>query len=203
MTQDVSGMNLKEPEQVDWDNFPTGGSYQTPPQAVGADGQEIVYFGQLPTTIVQGETPDQLREYLLDPIKLVKSGPGADGYIVRFTRANLKTWKNGINRVSTLLKAAGVQAKPQKTAEYDAAMNLVKGKVVPITIDWFGKNKETGETIRSYSNFPDNPAQPGTKKAIVKAGDVYTDENGVATVCKSDVIFANAQVKFFRSGAKK
>jgi len=160
-------------------------------------------FGQLPTTVELGQTDDGFREYILDNIKLVKSGPSADGYVIRFTRANVKAWKNGINRVSTLLKAAGMVAKPQKNAEYDAAVNLVKGKIVPLTIDWFGKNKETGEKIVSYANFPDNPAQPGTKKAIVKAGDTYLDENGVPTVCKSEVIFANAQVKFFRSPAKK
>jgi len=199
---DTSGLTLQEPTQVDWDNLNAGGKYQAPPAAIGADGKSIVYNGQLPTTITAEQDDEGFRNYLLDPIKLVKNGQGIDGYELRFARVGLKPWKNGKNGTALLLKGAGVTAKPQLTKEYDAAMQLIKGRVVPLTIDWEARNKETGESVRGYANFPDNPAFPGTKKSILKMGDTYTDKDGQVQTVKSEVLFANARLRFFEVGKK-
>lgn len=198
---DMSGTKLNEPNQVDWDKV-GGSSYTPPPPAQDQAGNNIVYFGQLPTTIVEETDDDNYRTYQLDPIKLVKNGPGVDGYTIRFARVGLKPWKNGNNGTAILLKGAGVNAKPQSTAEYDQAMKAVRGKVVPFTIDWEARNKETGETIRGFNSFPEDPLRPGQRKTILKQGDTYLDENGTATVVKSEVLFANARVRFFEAKAK-
>lgn len=194
---DMSGKNLQEPTQVDWDKI-GGSAYTPPPQAQGPDGKFITYFGQLPTTVVEDATDEGIRQYILDPIKLVKNGPGVDGYQLRFSRVGLKPFKNGSNSAAILIKAAGVQAKPQKLAEYDSAVKLVRGKVVPLTIDWQARNKDTGETVRGYQNFPDDPQRPGQKKSILKKGDTYTADGETRTV-ESDVLFANAQLRFFEA----
>lgn len=196
------GIGLNEPNQIDWDNYNPGSKYQTPPDAIGADGKAIVYTGQLPTDVVQEADRDNYRQYLLDPIKLVKNGQGVDGYVIRFTRASIKPFERdgkvqNASPVGNLLRSAGVTAKPQRTTEYDAAMNTVKGRVVSFTIDWFAKNKETGEMVRGYANFPDDPDRPGKKKAILKAGDQYKDKEGNVKTVQSEVLFANAQVRYF------
>ena len=197
---DISGTKLNEPNQVDWDKV-GGSSYIAPPQAKDASGKHVVYLGQLPATITEETDDNNFRQYVLDPIKLVKNGPGVDGYVIRFTTKGLKPFSNGGNGIAPLLKGAGINTKPQSTAEYDAAMKLVKGKVVPFTIDWVAKNKETGEAVKGYENFPDDPTRPGQKKAILKQGDTYTDGGELKTVT-SEVLFANARIRFFEGRVK-
>lgn len=204
---DTAGLGLKEPSQIDWDNYNPGGKYQAPPPAVGADGKNIVYTGQLPTTITQEQDRDGYRQYVLDPIKLVKNGNGADGVTIRFTRASVKPFeKDGkvqnASPAGNVLRSAGVAAKPQKTAEYDAAMNAAKGRVVQFTIDWEARDKDTGETVRGYMNFPEDPDRPGQRKAILHAGDEYKDKEGVTQTVKAEVLFANARVRYFVDARK-
>lgn len=198
---DMSGTKLNEPNQVDWDKV-GGSSYIPPPPAQDATGHNIVYMGQLPTTIVEESDDDNFRQYVLDPIKLVKNGAGVDGYTIKFTRVGLKPWKNGNNGTALLLKGAGVGAKPQTTAEYDTAMKTVRGKIVPFTIDWEARNKETGETVRGFNSFPEDPTRPGQRKSILKQGDTYLDQDGTPQTVKSEVLFANARVRFFEAKSK-
>ena len=205
---DTAGLGLKEPQQIDWDNYNPGSKYQAPPVALGGDGKSIVYTGQLPTAIAAEQDDEGYRRYLLDPIKLVKNGSGADNYVIRFTRASIKPFeKNGkvqnASPVGNVLRSAGVSAKPQKTVEYDAAINAVKGRVVSFTIDWEARNKDTGETVRGYENFPDDPDRPGQKKAILKQGDVYKTREGETKTVQSEVLFANARVRYFVDPSRK
>lgn len=198
---DAAGLTLKEPSQVDYDKLGSS-KYTPPPPATDTAGKRITYTAQLPSTIVEETNDDGYRTYLLDPIKLVKNGNGADGVEIRFARVSLKPFSNGNNSAALLVKAAGVMAKPQKTSEYDAAMKLVKGKIAPLTLDWEARDKDTGESVRGYENFPDDPQRPGFKKSVLRAGDVYTDENGAPQTVKSEVLFANARLRFFEAGKK-
>ena len=205
---ETAGLGLKEPSQIDWDNYNPGSKYQAPPPALGGDGKAITYTGQLPTAITQEQDDAGYRRYLLDPIKLVKNGNGVDGYTIRFTRASVKPFeKNGkvqnASSVGNVLRSAGVNSKPQRTAEYDAAMNAVKGRVITFTVDWEARNKDTGETVRGYANFPDDPDRPGHKKAILKAGDVYKTKEGETKTVESEVLFANARVRYFVDPSRK
>src|SRR5687767_9214180 len=95
---DTAGLSYKEPDKIDWDNYNPSSKYTPPPQAgtIGADGKLVstIFFGQLPLAIVPEVNPTtELRQYLLDPIKLVRSG-ASDGYEIRFTRAGVKQWVN-------------------------------------------------------------------------------------------------------------
>ena len=216
---DTAGLTLKEPQQIDWDNYNPGKKYQAPPPAKGGDGKAIVYTGQLPNTIGTEQDNDGYRRYTLDPIKLIKNGNGVDGYVIRFTRASVKPFeKNGkvqnASAVGNVLRSAGVSAKPQRTAEYDAAMNAVKGRVISFTVDWEARNKETGETVRGYDNFPNDPDRPGQKKAILRGArtsedgrmipaDTYRDKEGNVQTVSSEVLFANARVRYFVDPSRK
>ena len=207
MTTDTAGIDLREPDKMDWDNYNPGTKYTPPPQ-VGEikDGKLVstVFFGQLPSAIVpEVSQSTQLRQYLIDPIKLVRSGQ-SDGYEIRFTRASVKKWTNkktgepiNASMVGNLLKSVGVTAKPQRTAEYDAVIKQIAGKVAAFTIDWEARNKDTGEVVEGYVNFPDDPARPGMKKTVLKEGDVYRTKDGTEAKVTSPVLFANARVKFF------
>lgn len=215
---DLAGLNLKEPEQIDWDNYNPGSKYVAPPPAKGADGKYLTYFGQIPQTVGEtdtlGVTKDEgYRTFLIDPIKIVKSGT-ADGYQLRFSRVSTKPFagKDGkpinANGVGNFLRAASILAKPQKNSEYEAAVKATRGRVVPLTVEWFARNKDTGEQVRGYDNFPEDPDRPGQKKSILKAGDVVLvrDKAGVVIgqqVIKSEVMFANAQLRYFQDPNKK
>lgn len=204
---DISGMDLREPEKMDWDNYNPQSKFIVPPQAGKIENGKLVstiFYGQLPATIVQEVGQEtKLRQYLIDPIKLVRSGE-SDGYEIRFTRASVKQWTNkktgkpiNASMVGNLLRSVGITAKPQRTVEYDAAIKQAQGKVAAFTIDWVAQNKETGEKVEGYENFPDDPARPGMKKAVLKEGDVYRTKEGIEAKVTSPVLFANARVRFF------
>lgn len=204
MSMDTSGLALREPDKVDWDHLHTGSQYQAPPAVTGPDGKPITYSGKV-MNVIPGVTKEGYREYLVDPIVL------PDGYVIKFTRINVKKFisrKTGepleASSVINFLKAAGIQAKPQTNADYDAAVKAVVGRPVNFTIDLFASNKDTGEKIRGFKAFPIDPAT-GQRQVILRQGNTYNvlDDKGEPTgqtaVVKADVLFANAQVKFFQS----
>jgi hypothetical protein len=209
-------LKLREPEQVNWDSYNTSGSnYQAPPDAVGVDGKPIVYEG-----VVQGfsEKENQFavdaegNSYLnlqLDPI--VIAGPVAEGYTIRFTEASVKPFeKNGKpiagnpNKLANVLRSAGAQARPQTNDQYKASVKqLVDTKrKIRFTVDWEARNKETGEKISGYTNFPPDPANPGKRLAVLKKGQPYTvtlkDGSTEDRIVQANVLFANAKVKWFQ-----
>lgn len=198
-------IGLREPDQVDWDNYAAGGKYVAPPPAKDQNGNYITYTGQLPTTIGQDVTDEGYRSFILDPIKLVKNpDPAVNGYEIRFTRASVKKFngKDGkpveASMAGNVLRSAGVVAKPQTNKDYEAAFNLVRGRVVPFTVEWRAANKDTGEEIVGFDNFPIDPTT-GKRKAILRAGDTLPD----GRVVKSEVLFANARVRYYQDPNRK
>ena len=212
---DIAQQNLTEPAQVDWANYGKSG-YQPPPPALDANGKTIVYQGKAEVTIDEPDSGDlgTFLQYKLDPLTII--GPQGAGYQIKFTRASTRPYlvtgpdgqkvpkKGNPNRLADYLRAAGATAKPQLNNEYQAAVNLIKSKPFSFTIDWEAYDKETGERVKGYNAFPDDPERPGFKKAILKAGDVVNVLNqkgevtGQTQVVKSHVLFANARLRFFR-----
>lgn len=207
---DMSGTQLTEPNQIDWDNFnpQSGTKYQAPPDALDASGKSITYFAQLPSDLGDVKrlkaTQEGLRNYDLGPLTLVKNNSAADGYSIRFYSASVKSFTSrtgeplNVNAIGKVLKAAGVGMKPQKTVEYDAAVKLASGRVIPVTLDWEARNRDTGEEVKGFENFPVD-ATTGKRKAILKAGDILPD----GRVVQSDVLFANARVRYVQDPNRK
>lgn len=211
---DIAQQNLTEPAQVDWANYGKSG-YVAPPPALDESGKPIVYTG-VAVQVAQDE-PDVVGQnaYLnvkLDPIKITT--PGAEGYEIRFTRASTRPYtvkqadgsqvpkKGNPNRLADYLRAAGATAKPQLNSEYLATVKQVANKPFSFTIDWEAYNKETGESIKGYNSFPIDPTT-GRRKAILKAGDVVNEVDSKGNIIgsktvKSEVLFANARLRFFR-----
>jgi hypothetical protein len=214
---DISQTSLVEAPQVDWENYGKTSSYVAPPPALGQDGKAITYYG-IGEAKEDKPTKEGFLQFLIDPIKIVRSGT-ADGYVLRFTRASVKPFskrdangemvpiKGNPNALANFLRACGLSAKPQVNADYRAAVQACKGKAFPFTIDWEAYNKDTGESVKGYRSFPDDPFRPGSKKSILKAGDVITEydakgnQTGVRVV-QSEVLFANARLKFFQDPTK-
>ncbi len=212
---DVAQLNLKEPDQIDWSNYNPGSKYLPPPPAKGVDGKPITYFGQLPKEFTFEADQEGYLQALVDPIVLTKNGQGVDGYSIRFTRVSVKQFQNkqgkpvNASSFGNLLRAASSTAKPQKNAEYEFALKQVGGRVVPFTIEWRAKNKDTGEEVKGYDNFPDDPERPGFKKPILRAGDQVVSERDAQgkpiayKTITSDVLFANANVRYWQDPNKK
>jgi hypothetical protein len=215
MSNDIAQTNLKEPAQVDWDAL-GGSKWVAPPPAVGADGKPIVYYGVAP--VITEDKPDEDNlNFLIDPIKIVKSGT-ADGYVIRFTRASTKVLtdyttklpkKGNPNKLAQFIRSAGAQQKPATNADYRAIVKSVQGKPFAFTTDWEAYNKDTQESVKGFLNFPLDPERPGQRKAILKQGEVLAlvdPKTGVPTgetyVVKSEVLFANLKLKYFRDPTK-
>lgn len=210
---DLAQTGLREPEQLDWDNAFKSSAYVAPPPAYDQGGNRQVYYG-----IVKGVTkgdPDQgYLNFLLDPIVLTKAG-SYDGYTLRFTRASARPFerngqvmKGNPNKLASFLKAAGLPARPQTNSEYEAAVKAAVGRVFPFVGDWEAYNKDTGERIKGYLNFPEDPERPGQRKSILKAGDLITlrDYKGNLTgdtlTVQSEVLFANFRLTYFQDPSR-
>lgn len=200
-------MNLREPDRTDWDNYNTGGSaYSAPPPALGPDGKPIVYRGTVGEA--KETAPDEeLLNYLLDPIRITDAAYA--GKEIRFTRASVKPFKRkgepmkgNPSKLGNFLRSAGLQAKPQTNSEWRAAVAAAKSKPISFTIDWEAYNKDTGESVKGYLSFPEDPERPGQRKSILKKGDMIIERDakgnvtGTRTV-ESEVLFANARLRYF------
>lgn len=217
---DTAQLNLREPDQVDWDSAFKGSTYNPPPPANGPDGKPIVYSATLveaKETVARG-LDEGFLNYQID-LKLRNAG-SYDGSTVRtwastrtFQKRNadsgeLENVKGNPNALAKFVNAAGVSNKPKSNAEYRAAVKAVNGKPISFTIEWEARNKDTGETVRGYNSFPDDAERIGQKKSILRKGDLINvlDGNGNIIDQKpvtSDVLFANARVKYFQSSTPK
>lgn len=213
MSNDTAQINLKEPEQADWDTLSKGSSYAPPPPAEGPDGKPITYFGTVAEVKLADNDDNGYLNYQVD-MKFVRSG-SYDGRQIRTwvsTRpfmkkdagGTLQPIKGNPNSLAKFLLAAGLQAKPQTNSEYSAAVKLVNGKAIGFTLDWEAKNKDTAETVRGFRRFPEDSERPGQRKTILKAGDVLNELDskgnviGTSTV-QSEILFANARLKYFQN----
>lgn len=217
---DMAQVGLKEPERVDWEHYSSVSTYQPPPPALGPDGKPITYYGVAEDVKVDERDDKGYLQVLIDPIKIVRSGP-ADGRIIRFTRASTRPFtrknrdtgeeepvKGNPNKLANFLRACGLSAKPQTNSEYLASVQATKGKTFPFTLDWSAYNKETGERVDGYLSFPEDPERPGQRKTILKAGDLVIERDakgnvtGTRTV-QSEVLFANARLRYFQDATPK
>ena len=206
---DIGQQNLREPERVDWDTAFSGSKYTPPPPAIGPDGKPIVYQAKV-IDVKPSEGKGLDVGYLNYEINVKLVGNGVDGTPIR-TWASTRTFtkkqpdgtfvnvKGNPNALAKFLRSAGLQAKPTSNSEYQMALKQVVGKTIGVTLDWEAKNKESGEVVKGYELFPEDAERPGQRKTILKRGDILTDER----VVNSEVLFANARIKYFQDATPK
>lgn len=208
MSADTAGLGLKEPEIIDWENFNPGGKYTPPPVPVDSEGKAIHFVAQLPADLGDrvGVNDNGYRTFEAGPLRLVKNGNGVDGTEIRFYTVSVQKFTNkdgqpiNVNSAGKLLRAAGVTAKPQTTAQYEQAMKAARGRTIPIAIDWVAKDKDTGFEIKGYENFPleyktgpnGEKIPTGKRTPVVRATDTLPD--GRQIPC--EIMFANARVRY-------
>lgn len=215
---DISQLNFTEPGQTDWDNYGKSG-WTPPPPAKGPDGQYIVYTGVAKSIGIEEAYPekdDNGQTYLtLQLNDLTIADPGKyQGYELKFTKAGRKPYtsvgpdgkrvpkKGNPSRLGDYLRSAGSQGKPQTNPEYLATAKQAAGRKFQFSIEWEAKDKDTGEQIKGYDAFPDDPINGG-KKAILKEGDFYNElgadnkPTGNQKKVQAKTLFANARVRFF------
>lgn len=205
---DMSGLKLKEPDQVDWDKMAQGSKYTPPPPTITGTGDSIIYNAQLPTDLGDPKrfelNQNGFRRFQVGPLILQKNGGTVDGYQVRFYSVDTEMYTGkdgkptGRNSAASLIRAAGVAAKPQKTIEYESAIKMASGRVIPIVLKWVAQHKDTGFEVIGEENFPLDEA--GRRRAILKAGDVLPDGRTVPSTV--EVMFANARVRYVKDSRK-
>lgn len=209
---DTSQLNLREPEQCDWDTAYSGSKYVAPPPALGPDGKAITYEGTIKEAKVVDPDEGGFLNYQFD----IEISNGSRSRVWASTRPFTKddgtgtrvAIKGSPNKLGSLLRSAGLQAKPQTNADYQASVRAIisQNKKVRFTLDWEANNKDTGEKIKGFNAFPVEPSTGG-RKPILKAGDTVNllDPKGQiigTTTVKSEVLFANARVKYFQDSTK-
>lgn len=218
MSNSTAQLNLREPEQLNWDEAFKGRTYQEPPPALGPDDKYIQYQGKV-VAIKPSDPEDGYLNYQIDLV-LVNAGK-YDGVQVRtwastkpFMSKNRETGeltpvKGNPNGLAKALRGAGLTSKPQSNSAYEAAIQQLVGKSVPFVLDWEAKNRDTGEVVRGFNAFPVVPDNPGTRKAILKAGDVVAEldskgkPTGATRTIQSEVMFANPRFKYFQDPPQK
>jgi hypothetical protein len=215
---DTAQVKLAEPLQADWDNWGKGSAYQPPPPAKDDKGQYIVYYAivekatEKPSEYAMDDQGNYYLNYALDPFKIVDGE--AKGLQLKFVEVSTRPFtklvngervpiKGNPNALGNYLRACGLTAKPQTNDQYRAAVKASLNKRFGFVGDWEARNKDTGEIIKGFINFPDDPKRPGQKKAILEKGDFYTvrDTNGSVIDTKrveAEVLFANFRHKFFQ-----
>jgi hypothetical protein len=215
---DIAQVKLAEPAQADWDNWGKGSSYIFPPPAKNEAGQYIVYYAvvekatEKPSEYAQDAEGNYLLNFALDPFKVVSDE--AKGYLCKFVEVSTKPFtklvggervpiKGNPNSLGNYLRACGLTSKPQTNDQYRLAVKQSLNKRFGFVGDWEARNKDTGEIIKGYINFPDDPKRPGQKKAILEKGDFYQvrDSNGSVTDTRrveAEVMFANFKHRFFQ-----
>lgn len=220
---DIAQVKLAEPAQVDWDNYGKGSSYIAPPPALDGSGKYIPYFAivekatEKASEYAKDEAGEYLLNYALDPFKIVS--PEAAGYLLKFVEVSTKPFtkagadgkrvpiKGNPNSLANYLRACGATVRPQTNDQYRTAVKQAVGRRFLFVGDWEARNRDTGEVIKGFLNFPDDPERPGQKKAILKAGDFYQvrDANGSVTDTRkveAEVMFANFKFKFFQDPSR-
>jgi len=215
---DIAQVKLAEPAQVDWDNYGKGSAYIPPPPAVDASGKLIPYYAVVEKAVEKAseyavdDEGNFFLNFALDPFKITEGE--AKGYTLKFVEVSTKPFtksgpdntripiKGNPNQLANYLRACGLTAKPQTNDQYRAAVKASLNKRFAFVGDWEARNKDTGEIIKGYINFPDDPDRPGQKKTILKQGDFYQvrDRNGSVTDTRrveAEVMFANFKFKYF------
>jgi hypothetical protein len=215
---DIGQQNLREPEKVDWDTAFSGSKYMPPPPAIGPDGKPIVYQAKI-VEVKKSPGKGLDAEYLNYEVDLKLIGNGVEGTALK-TWASVRTFtkrmpdgtfvpvKGNPNQLAKLLRSAGLSSKPTTNSDYEAAVRQLSGKTVSVTLDWKAQNRDTGEIVDGFVNFPEDPERPGSRKSVLKRGDMYTerDRQGNITdtkVVSSEVLFANARIKYFQDAAPR
>lgn len=183
---DATQTNLSTPE-IDWDNYDTGGKMQAPPQAKDQSGKYITYFAKLPDTIPEeafGNTQQGYLKVNLPPLFLVNSGPGVDGYEIRYQSLSAKKYTvtdrstgaektlNASQLGNFLIAAETASMRPTDVDGYKAAVKAAGGHTVPVTLEWECYDKQTKSQVRNkYDEFE---GAVGSKAPVITTADGRT-----------------------------
>lgn len=188
---DVAGMNLVEPDEIDFENYAesasgSGQSYAPPPEGR--------YVGKAPifTDECFGATQAGYLKVSIPEIEIV--GPSGAGYKIRYQMPlSAKKYSNREgNSIIDFLRACGIPVRPKTNDEYKSAVKMASNKTFQFGLVWEAYNKDTQETTKGEENFPVDP-QDATKHQPWFP-DPYDEKKRV---------FANGKVKYYVSAITK
>jgi hypothetical protein len=198
MTADVSQMNLKPFDPIDYDNYddgPKGGGTSYAPPAEGRytgriaalpdDGSDVIS-----STNSFGRTQEGYLKVQLPDIEILEGT--ANGYKVKYTRLSSKKYakKNG-SQALDFLRACGIDARPQSEAELRSLLKQTVGRPFQFQLIWQAYDKNSETEIRGAENFPLLP-DGVTRQSWIK--DKFDDTKRW---------FANGTVRYFVSAFNK
>jgi len=186
---DITNLNLREPDPIDWDNYDTG---ERKPIFLPPKAQYLFQVAEAP---IAAATQEGYLKMQFPSLKIVKPGDPADGYDVKFTNVSAKKWaKREGSPLGDFLKSHGISGQ-RTNAEYIDACYATVGRASEAGADWRAYCKECGKEIKGMENFPvqaDGSRQPWVD--CDKCLD-HTDPNNP----RPKRLWANLQVTFFRA----
>lgn len=161
---DLSGLNLKNPSETNWDDYPPGGGERKPPHPAGT-----YTFVAPELKDIKFDTQDgnlrfvnkaQIQDALEGKADLVFD------YVTNKPYARGK--RQGASRMGDFLLAVGSDARPQSHQEYADAVEEAAGAVFEAVLDWDAYDPDLGkEVANGEGDFPDDPNRPGEKLPYV------------------------------------
>jgi hypothetical protein len=187
MAADVSQLNLREPDLINFDKYQDGGNSFTPPP-------EGKYFGQVSpiTDEAFGATGEGYLKLTVPEITIVNAQTG-NGYKVKYTQLSSKKYaKREGSQFLDFLRAAGIAARPTSNEELKSAAKMASGRVVQFQLIWEAYDKNTKQSTSGYENFPVDPADASKRLTYV-----------LDTIDENKKWYANGKVRYFISAINK
>lgn len=168
----------KAPDAIDWSNYSDGKTIIPAPLA-GEVGLQT-------TKVDWGTTRDGYLQAVLS-VKVIAPGKDGDGHEAGFIRVSTKKWpnRNG-SPMGDYLRAHGVAAAPTTNEEYTSLVNATIGRAADAAVDRRGWDKVTSTPYEDAAFIVDG-----------KPVNFLQLENPERRV------FANLNVRFFKSAIKK
>jgi hypothetical protein len=175
VSDEILGLDLNEPDEVDWADYAEA---TEPGKPLPPEGR---YFVRLPDAdqikFKAGSLKQLIAEF--DPCTMVEGEH--EGRPVRFIRCSTKRFKNAnASQAGDLFRQIGIVLPASaKNADYVDAFKQCGGAVVEIDLEWNAYDKETKKSVSGMRNFPKR--DDGTYQHYLEVPDGLDDQGNPKT----------------------
>jgi hypothetical protein len=166
-TGDIVQLDLGTVDEIDYATYDPKAagqvrtSFRLPPEGV-------VVTGQVADVVTITKNNSGYLNISAGPVQILDET--YKGARVQYADFSAKRWKNqNTSFALQFLAACGIDARPTTPEEYKQLAEACAGRTFQFTVQWRGKNPDTGELIEGMENFPQN--EDGTYQSMIRRGE--------------------------------